>query len=379
MAILDNPERRHDIDWLRTLVVLLLIPFHAARIFDTHDPFYVQNEVLSEKLTFWWLFIGHALGMQLLFLLSGSATWFALRYRSAKRYAKGRFVRLIIPLIIGVLVVVPPQPYYGMLANTPFSGTILEFYPYFFKAPTTPEGYTGGFTVAHLWFVLFLFLVSMLVLPLFLYFESESGKRLIERLATFLTKPGRIFLFAVPLIGLDRLIDFNWDSSSLGIFFFIFYLTFFIFGYILMADPRFEESIDRHKKTALIFGPGLFFIVRGIEAAGLLPPLIQQLVLHLFYRGTFPWLTIVTVLGYAKQYLNTQSRFLSYFGKASFSIYVLHQTVVVAIGYYVVQWDAGILVKYLTVTVATYAIVMLLYEMFIRRSKLLRLLFGMKA
>ena len=69
-----KPARRHDIDWLRTLVVLLLIPFHTARIFDTSKLFYIQNEVLSEKLTFWWIFIGHALGMQLLFLLAGSST-----------------------------------------------------------------------------------------------------------------------------------------------------------------------------------------------------------------------------------------------------------------------------------------------------------------
>jgi len=36
-------QRRYDIDLLRNLGILLLFPFHAARIFDVWDPFYVKN------------------------------------------------------------------------------------------------------------------------------------------------------------------------------------------------------------------------------------------------------------------------------------------------------------------------------------------------
>jgi peptidoglycan/LPS O-acetylase OafA/YrhL len=370
--------RRFDIDWLRTLVVLLLIPFHAGRLFDTHDPFYVQNEVLSEKLTFWWLFIGHALGMQLLFLLAGSTTWFALNFRSVKQYLKERFLRLILPFIFGVLVIVPVQPYFGMLANTDVEISFLEFYPHFFEMPTTPEGYTGGFTVAHLWFIIFLFMISLLCLPLFLYFRSGSGDRLVKRLADFFTPSGRIFLLAIPLIGLDRLIDYNWNSPSLLIFFFTFYLTFFIYGYLLMTDKRFGESIDRVKKIALIFGPVLFLVVRGIEAAVQFPTVLEMLILHLFYRGTFPWLTIIAVLGYGKRLLNFPNKFLLYFGEASYPTYILHQSVVVALGYYVVQWEANILVKYISITLATYMVTFMIYEVFIRHINPIRFLFGMR-
>jgi len=373
-----RPKRRFDFDWLRTLVVLLLIPFHVGRLFDTHDAFYVQNEVLSEGLTFWWMFIGHALGMQFLFLLAGSTTWFALKFRSTKQFLKERALRLILPFIFGVLAIVPLQPYFGMRLSTGADISYFEYYPSFFSMPETPEGYTGGFTVAHLWFIIFLFIISMIALPVFFISRSDAGKNLGKRLADFFTPGYRIFLLAIPLIGMDRLIDFYWNSLSELVFFFIFYLTFFIYGYFLMTDPRYEESIDRVKRTALIFGPVLFLMVRGIEARGVIPFLPQLLILHLFYRGTFPWLTILAVLGYGKRYLNRSNKFLLYFGEASYPVYILHQTVIVAIGFYVVGWEAGILAKYVVTTITAYIVTFTIYEFLVRRFNPVRFLFGMR-
>jgi len=378
LAAKQRPERRFDFDYLRILVVLLLIPFHAGRLFDTHEAFYVQNEVLSKGLTFWWMFIGHALGMQFLFLLAGSTTWFALNFRSVKQYLKERSLRLILPFIIGVLFIVPPQPYFGMRQSTGEDISYLEFYPSFFTMPETPEGYTGGFTVAHLWFIIFLFFISLIALPLFFYFRSDSGKRMAKRLADFFTPSYRILLLAIPLIGLDRLLDYNWNALSELAFFFIFYLTFFIFGYILMTDPRYEESIDRVKGAALLFGPLLFLIVRGIEATGVIPFLPRQLILHLFYRGTFPWLTILAAMGYGKKFLNKPSKFLLYFGEASYPVYILHQSIIVTIGFYVVGWEAGILAKYSFVTITGYICTFLVYELLVRRFNPVRFLFGMR-
>jgi peptidoglycan/LPS O-acetylase OafA/YrhL len=301
-----------------------------------------------------------------------------LNFRSVRQYLKERSLRLILPFIFGVLVIVPPQPYFGMRLSTGKDISYFDFYPSFFTMPETPAGYTGGFTVAHLWFIIFLFLISLMALPLFYFFRSKAGKGFAKRLADFFTPSYRIFLLAIPLIGLDRLLDYNWNSLSELIFFFIFYLTFFIFGYILMTDRRYEESIERVKKAALIFGPLLFFVVRGIEATGVIPGLLQQLILHLFYRGTFPWLTILAVLGYGKRFLNKPSKPLLYLGEASYPVYILHQSVIVAIGLYVVGWEAGILAKYIFVTIAGYIGTFAVYELLVRRFNAVRFLLGMR-
>ena len=83
----DKPARRYDIDWLRVLAVLLLFPFHTARIFDTWGPWYVKNAALSDLLTFFNNLV-YPWHMPLLFLLAGASTWFALGFRSAGQYTR---------------------------------------------------------------------------------------------------------------------------------------------------------------------------------------------------------------------------------------------------------------------------------------------------
>ena len=88
-------ERRHDLDWLRVLGVLLLIPFHVALIF-VFDPFtimYIRDSVNSRVLAEVTGFI-HMWHMPMLFMISGAATYFALGVRSAREYIRERFLRL---------------------------------------------------------------------------------------------------------------------------------------------------------------------------------------------------------------------------------------------------------------------------------------------
>ena len=44
------PIRRNNIDWLRIIAVLLLFPFHTARIFNLDEQFYVKSATLSKPL-----------------------------------------------------------------------------------------------------------------------------------------------------------------------------------------------------------------------------------------------------------------------------------------------------------------------------------------
>ena len=48
------------------------------------------------------------------------------------------------------------------------------------------------------------------------------------------------------------------------------------------------------------------------------------------------------------------------------------------IGYYVVQWEAGVLLKYVVIALASFAVTLLLYEFGVRRTRVTRFLFGMK-
>ena len=369
-----RPERRYDIDWLRVLAVLLLFPFHTARIFDTFDPWYVKNDTLSEALTYFIAFV-HPFHMPLLFLLAGASAWFALSYRSGGQYAKERVIRLLIPFIFGLLVIVPPQSYLALLGHSDFSGSYFEWYPNFFSINSSDmDGYfLGGFTPAHLWFIGFLFLFSLLALPLFLYLKRrDSGKRLTGWLAAFFSLPGAILLLAIPLWVAYGLIDF-YPSP-------LYFISYFILGYLLVADARFGKAIDRHKAVALVLGPILYLFVAYFQVAGWPKgvPSGAWPIIDAYTVGFAPWFFVIAILGYGRQFLTSSNKFLRYTGQASYPAYILHQTVIVIIGFYVVQWQLGLAVKYVLILAAATAVTALLYELLVKRFNLFRFLFGMK-
>jgi glucan biosynthesis protein C len=374
-----KPDRRWDIDWLRVLVVLMLVPFHAARIFD-EDPFYVKNDQLTVAFSYWFVRVGEAVAMKLLFLLAGAATWFALRRRSGGQYALERLKRLLIPFVVGLLVLAPPNAYFAQRAHSGYADSYLQFYPRFFGGSSGGGflDFTGGFTVAHLWFILILFIISLVAIPLSLYLKRESGGRLIGKLAGFLTRPGMICLPVLPFVVMERLI-YSYPGSFVGLGL-VYYLLFFVFGYIMVADARFGEAIDRHKAVALILGPVLYVVLGAIQADMFTPEWLQ----FIYYHGFFPWLTIVAVLGYGRRHLGftdgrrLSDKFLIYFGESSYSFYLLHLPVLVGIGYYVVQWNTNALLKYVTIVAATFVPTIILYEALIRRINVTRFLFGMR-
>ena len=369
-----RPARRYDVDWLRVLAVLLLFPFHTARIFDTFSGFYVKNATLSQALTYFIMYV-HPWHMPLLFLLAGASTWFALGFRSGGQYAKERFVRLLIPFIFGLLVVVPPQSYFGLLSHTSYSGSYLAWYPSYFRInPADMDGYLmGGFALGHLWFILLLFVFSLVALPLFLWLKRrDSGRRVVGWLAAFFSLPGVFLLLAIPLLVMYRLIDF-YPSP-------LYFIACFIYGFILFADPRFEKAIDQHKLVALVLGPVLFFVAAYWLVYGPPPgaPSWFWPVIDTYAIGLAPWFFLIAILGYGRRFLNSSTRFLKYTAEASYPAYVLHQTVIVIIGFYVVQWQASVGVKFATILVLSLVATTLIYDLLIKRWNVTRFLFGMR-
>ena len=148
-------QRRYDIDWLRVLGVLLLVPFHAAQIFilDPNSIMYVKDTINSRALIRMAGFI-HMWHMPMLFFISGSATYFALCFRSTGQYIRGRFLRLFVPLIFGILTYIPLTTYIQRSKTISLPEAYLGFFHMDFAHL---DGLNGTFTPAHLEFALFTF------------------------------------------------------------------------------------------------------------------------------------------------------------------------------------------------------------------------------
>jgi len=360
---------------MRILAVLLLIPFHTARIFDIFEPFYVKNAELSVWLSYLVVYFLSRWQMQLLFLLAGASTWYALRRRSGGQYVGERLKRLLVPFVFGTLVIVPPQMYFALLhrSNTPAS--YLEFYAQFFqfRPPGMPD-YTGiGFTWGHLWFILNLFVISLIVLPLFLGLKTTGGQRITAGLGAFLERGPAIFLLALPLPVVSELLP-EVDGKP-----FFIYMLVFIYGFVLMTHAGYQRALDRNKWPALGLGLVCTAILAVAEISGVQFADDSPGDILLFFVYNFNlWFWLMAILGLGQRYLNADNRVLRYARDASYPFYILHQTVIVAIGFYVVGWTAGVLPKYLVIAVCSLVVSIGLYDLIVRRTNVTRFLFGMK-
>jgi peptidoglycan/LPS O-acetylase OafA/YrhL len=72
------------------------------------------------------------------------------------------------------------------------------------------------------------------------------------------------------------------------------------------------------------------------------------------------------------------ARWYAYLTVAALPLYVLHQPIVVAVAYFVVRWDAPMIVKYLAIVAASLALTLLAYDLLVRRTPVSRALFGMR-
>jgi len=371
-------KRRHDIDWLRIIAIFLVLYFHVAMIFTEEWDWHIKNDELS----YLWLEFNFWLSrfrMPLLFFISGYGTFLALRKRNSWTYIKERHNRLMIPLVFSMFVIVPPQIYFERIFDNPGSySSFFSFYPQTFALEPYPE---GNFSWHHMWFVLYLFFYSLVGLPLFLWLKKWSAKK-----SFAFQKSYNLFLFLIPttvvyvfvLFGNDRTNDFinDWPAH-------LYWFTFFFMGYLVGCFPSVWDLIEKNRRNLL--GLAILCIVvinyfrwNQIEPWEMenLSPVVRYLAIALLPINS--WLWILAALGLAKRYLNKPSPILNYMNRAIYPFYILHQTVIIVIGYYVIQVSEGILSKFILISSLSIIFTLAIYEYMIRPYKPMRFLFGVK-
>lgn len=370
-------DRQYYIDWLRLMAVFLLFFFHTACIFHPWSDFYIKNNPTSPLIAYLFVWSLGEWHMSLFFLLAGASTYFALQKRNGTEYVKERVKRLFIPLIFGTLVLIPPQSYLGLLNHSDYSQSFLIWLPNFFRLQSADmDGYfLGGFTVGLLWFVLHLFVYSLVSLPIFLYFNRESGNRWIKRITCLLRKtPVLFFIFPLLLVPVSKFPVIAGGNP-------LFYITFFIIGFILMSDQRIMDKIDRYRLLLLLLGvvplAGSTILIGTDLWPSNLPEWVDNAVNE--YRNAFvPWFLIFALLAYGKRFLNFNNKCLRYFSEGAYPIYILHNTIIIIIAFFVVQWEINVGIKYVVIIVPAFLVTVLAYDVLVKRTNITRFLFGMK-
>ena len=356
--------RRYDIDWLRIFAVLLLIPFHSALIFvmDPNSIMYVKDTVSSPFLDTMASVI-HQFHMPLFFVLAGMASYMALGFRSAGKYLKERVLRLLVPAVFGIATLIPAMTYLTQLSQGKTLSFIDHYLGFFRLNGSDLAGYNGTLTPAHLWFILFLFVFSLIGLPLFLWLRKpleKGGGR-------FFGKPFALLLWGIPLTlaaGLDILGDKNP----------IVYFLFFFLGFVIMTGEGYQKAIHRDWVYYLPLA-ALFEVLRH-----LLPDYPDGTALWAvkgLMETTNRLIMVLALLGLGYRFLNRSGKAQKYLTEAAFPVYLLHLPVATLVAFFVIRMQAGVAVKYILIITTATLLSFLLYDLF-RRVGFLRFLLGMK-
>jgi glucan biosynthesis protein C len=345
------PARRGELDLLRALVVVGLVFFHSAVIFGPGEfPVKAETEHLAATA---FLAFGATWGMPLLFTISGMGVWYSLRSRGPAGFARERLRRLGVPLLVGLLTLVPLQVWLGLRhSGDPAAGP--GFYRRFWDVrpslnfPFVVEAAPGGlFETGHLWFLVCLLGFSLVLLP---------GLRLLDR-AHGQGPAAVLFLVA---------------------------------GFLAAADRRIGQAFRRRRRAAIVLA-GLGFLASGAVYAAAsangdpftgMEPLAVAFRLLKTLDGLLWVVAILGLAGSRRARPRTPTaparRVGAYLNEAVLPFYVLHETVVVAVAYAVLSWPVAPGVQYLVISLAALAGTLALYDLGVRRTPVTRALFGLK-
>jgi peptidoglycan/LPS O-acetylase OafA/YrhL len=400
------PTRRPELDVMRAFVVAGLVVFHSAMVFASGSSWFINDPRPSPWFTVFLLW-GSLWGMPLLFLVSGMGARYALRSRSAGAFLRERLARLGVPLLTGLVLLVAPMFYLNRLGQPGFHEPYWRFWLRFLNPAAIATGIpargswrSGGdeFDPAHLWFLFSLLVFSVVLVPAFGWLRRPHGARLVDRLAGLTERrpAAALLVAAVPIMAVEATLgpDKNtggWERLT--------YLFFFLYGYLLGCDGRFEHAVRRLRWWALgsaVVASVLLAVAAKLvdpsgadPVSGVTPPLSAT-------QGLAGWLWTTAILGLAGTVAarftarSTGSpggsparaswwqRVASYGNEAVLPFYLLHEPVIVAVAWVIVGWPAPLLIKYFSVVAASFVLTLALYEGLVRRFKLTRFLFGMK-
>jgi peptidoglycan/LPS O-acetylase OafA/YrhL len=390
---------------MRALVVAGLVVFHSAMVFAAGASWFVKDPRPSVGFTVFLLW-GSLWGMPLLFLVSGMGARYAMRSRPARSFAAERLARLGIPLLTGLVLLVPPMFYLEHVAQPGFHQPYWRFWLNFLNIPAIARGllphgtWTSGgvgFDPAHLWFLYVLLVFSLALLPLFGYLRSPRGTRLAGRAAALAARHpvATLALAAVPLIVTEAV--FGPDTNTGG-WERLAYVFPFVYGFLIAGDARFESALARARwpalATAAAATAGLLAWASALTAAGT-GVMTGAAAGWAALQGLAGWAWLAAIMGFAAAFTARRrprpgeprpaaarpprwQRAARYANQAVLPFYLLHEPVIVASAWIIVRWHAPIGVKYLAVVAVSLTATVAIYELGVRRYRPTRFLFGMK-
>lgn len=332
------------------------------------------------------VYVLESFGLGVLFLIAGASVRFALQRRSMGAFLRERSIRLLVPYIIGAIVLIPATSYVIGLHQGSVSGSSLTYlgeYPRLLWinniAPKglTPEVLT--YAGMHLWFLAWLFICSVLALPVFIFLGSSAGRWLVNRLGRLSHWPAALLLLGV-LIAVPRIIlsALPMEQTGWSLEAFVWYAIVFVVGYVMYCDDRMIEAVRRDVWLALIVAVlGSYAFISPGFVWQLLPWTYAFVPFWMGVMGITGWAWALAILGMGIRAGFMQCSLPPLASDVALPAYILHFPVVIGISALVVDWSLGFGTKILVNLVLGVGATLLLSALVLRISAL-RLLLGLR-
>lgn len=339
-------ERRYDLDWLRVSGVFLVVIFHTMMIFilEPWAVVYIKDKEYVHEFKTVSSFI-HIFHMPLMFVIAGMSVKYSLQKRTVEKFLKERFSKLFLPAVFGCIFLNPVMTYLYRLSEVGEVNFVEHLRGYFSQNPGDLSGIEGGFTPAHFWFLIYLFLFSCLGIPFFLWVKQKP--------IAVLLKPYGMLLFSVP-ISLVSLINILEDKNPIP------YFLQFLVGYHIMCDNRYREALKRDK-----FGYAMLGILCAVSSICIGTNPLQGIagtVLAAFAGQIASMSIVFALIGIGDTYWNKNCGILKYLSKACFPVYIIHMLINTVVGFFVVQLSIPAFMKFLLILVLTLFLSLAVYE-----------------
>ncbi len=356
-------RRHYGLDWLRIGAFAILILYHTALYFSPHP--WVVNAAVAQEWLVYPLAAISPWRLMVLFAVSGFASAAMIgKARNLGQFFKERSSRLLIPLLFGITVIVPPQSWVRLLMENHYQGS----FPSFWLHDDFRFGDYFGHTLPHwehLWFLGYLWAYTA-VLAAALAFAPRT-RAWLTNAADWLAEGYRLLLFPITVLITARLAIIKFLPVHSGMFDdwigHAHYIPAFLLGFVLATHAGLWDAVRRtwHIATvasALAYGAYVVVIAAHGSAAGTAAP---SLVLENAVDTVMAWAMLPVALYLADTALNRDHPWRETLARAIFPAYLLHQTVIVLLGWYFLRFSIGMLPAYLIILTAVIAVSALVY------------------
>ncbi len=329
-------ERHYGMDWLRIGAFALLIVYHVGMVFVPWG-FHIKTEhpLIWAEIP---MFLTSPWRLTLLFVVSG----YASRALIGKMPGLGAFLRqrsgrLLWPLLFGMAVVVPPQTWVELTTQHGYTGGYLHFWLTDYFRFGTLAGIVMP-TWNHLWFVAYLWVYTLVVagvaaLPVGARAQAWFDRAFGGWRALVLPALYLVLLEAVVFHRIDDTHDLVRDGVA-----HLRYLPAFGFGFGLAGSRPVMAALARHWKAAAVIAIGCYATLAGLLIAW--PDFSftsdASVLAYRIARHGEAWPAIAALIGIAETFWNRDSAWRPMLTEAVFPFYIIHQTVIVVVGYAII-------------------------------------------